>query len=118
MFTYTLQVLNDFLNFDYEYTESLLAIQDDVILTVDNDVASRFSEENHSKTIEGKIESKSKQTSSRNTINERLREFLSDSLMMSRKKSTSRALFLENQRSEMIEYHDDFDVFIDDDLLK
>jgi hypothetical protein len=38
IFTYTLQILNDFLNFDFEYNELLLKIQNNIQLTANKNV--------------------------------------------------------------------------------
>jgi hypothetical protein len=130
IFTYTLHVMND-MKFDYEYSGSLLAIQKDIELTADKDIAAKSAADSKQPDIQqsdiqqpdiqqptiqnnGKIANESFISK----LNQLLKKFLSESEYIARKKPIPEALFMQNQRQEMMEYHDNHDAFCPEDLLK
>ncbi len=129
-FTYTLHVVDD-MEFDYEYSGPLLAIQEDIELTADKDIAAKPAADSKQPDIQQpdiqqpdiqqptiQNNGKTANESSISKLNQLLEKFLSESEYIARKKPIPEALFMQDQRQEMMEYHDNHDAFCPEGLLK
>jgi hypothetical protein len=114
IFTYTLHVVNE-TKFDYEYLNVLLKIQKkNIHLTIDKDITIKFVEKIHQFNKQISINTSNELFK----MNDLLNQFLFDNQIISRKKFISEVLFMHDQRSKMLKYHQDHDVFNEYELFK
>ncbi len=115
VFVYILHVVNE-RNFDFEYTNLLLAIQDDIEFITNKNIVEKSLRMNSTKIANDKNIDHKKLSVFK--LNQFLNEFLSDRHIVFRMKSISKIIFITAQHKKMLKYHDNFDVFTADDLLK
>ena len=142
IFSYTLHVIEEHEDFDYEHDGPLLAILKDIQVTEDNDVAVRSvidpvstrsideAYEKMSQTSQALEDTMPMQNDPENmnpslmegsyspSLHNKLRQFLSDGSTIARKKSIPQSYFDSTQRSEMLLYHENFEVFTEEGLLR
>jgi hypothetical protein len=115
VFVYILHVVNE-RNFDFEYTNFLLIIQDDIELIMNKNIVEKSLKMNSIKIANDKNIDHKKLFVFK--LNQFLNEFLFDRHIVFCMKSISKIIFITVQHEKMLKYHDNFNVFTVDDLLR
>jgi hypothetical protein len=92
----------------------LLKIQKDIHLTIDKNITIKFDEKIHQ--FDKQISINASKESFK--LNDLLNQFFFNNQIISRKKLISEILFMHDQRTKILKYHQDHDVFNEDELFK
>lgn len=141
-FMYTLRVLEKDEELEFEHTEPLLALVDEIMLTADKDIAdvdsppaskaieavdsppaSKVDEATESNVFVSEIrplkpESTEKEIKKGKIIKKSVRTFLTSDSVRASKPPIPQSYFAANERDQMLKYHDQYDVFTPDGLLR
>jgi hypothetical protein len=115
IFVYILHVVNE-KDFDFEYTNLLLIIQNDIEFIANKNIVEKSLKINSIKIANDKNIDHKKLFVLK--LNQFLKKFLFDRHIFFRMKSISKIIFIITQHEKMLKYYNNFDVFIVDDLLR